>query len=285
MYHTFIHKKKEAERIMRFGAMNFPLNPVLEEIEAVAEMGFDYVELTMDAPMAHHSVLKEQQDAVLSAIRRLGLGLVCHLPTFVSAADLTPGLREASVRELVESLETAKALGTEKVVLHPAHASGLGRRALELFRRHMRESLSTVLLAAQSLDVRVGLENMPPIACSLSDPEDFTEVFHQFPHLEMTLDLGHAHIDSPGGQRNLAFIERFAGRIGHVHASDNRGSADDHLPVGVGSLDFPCVIRALHEIGYDDTMTLEVFSQDREYLMRSRDKIAGMLERAGGKRR
>jgi len=270
---------------MRFGAMNFPLNPVIDEIEVVAEMGFDYVELTMDAPMAHHRVLQEQKDAVLSALRRLGLGLVCHLPTFVSAADLTPGLREASVRELVESLETSKALGAEKAVLHPAHAAGLARRALELFREHMRESLSTVLLAAQSLGVRVVLENMPPGACSLSEPEHFTDVFHRFPHLEMTLDLGHAHIDSPGEQRNLAFIERFADRIGHVHASDNRGSSDDHLPVGVGGLDFPRVIRALQEIGYDDTMTLEVFSQDREYLMRSRDKIAGILERTGAKRR
>lgn len=279
MYHTFIRKEKEAEHIMRFGAMNHPLNPVVAEIEAVGEMGFDYVELTMDAPMAHHHVLREHQDAVLSALRRLGLGLVCHLPTFVSAADLTPGLREASVRELVESMETAEALGAEKVVLHPAHASGLGRKAIELFRSHMRESLATVLRAARSLDVRVVLENMPPAACSLSQPEDFTEIFQQYPHLGMTLDLGHAHIDTPGEQRNLAFIERYADRIGHVHASDNRGAADDHLPVGVGTLDFPRVIQALQGIGYDETMTLEVFSQDREYLMRSRDKIAAMLER------
>lgn len=269
---------------MRFGAMNYPLNPVVEEIEAVAEMGFDYVELTMDAPMAHHRVLREQKEELLSALRRLGLGLVCHLPTFVSAADLTPGLREASVRELVDSLETAQGLGAEKVVLHPAHAAGLGRRAVELFRGHMRESLATVLLSAQSLDVRVALENMPPAAGSLSEPEDFAGIFQQYPHLEMTLDLGHAHIDSPGNQRNLVFIDRYAERIGHVHASDNRGAADDHLPVGVGTLDFPRVIRALQGIGYNDTMTLEVFSQDREYLMRSRDKIAALLERAGTNR-
>jgi len=37
---------------MHYGAMNFPVLPVLEEIDAIAGMGFDYLELAMDAPMA-----------------------------------------------------------------------------------------------------------------------------------------------------------------------------------------------------------------------------------------
>jgi hypothetical protein len=39
---------------MRFGAMNFPVVPVLDEIETFARLGFDYLELAMDPPMAHH---------------------------------------------------------------------------------------------------------------------------------------------------------------------------------------------------------------------------------------
>jgi hypothetical protein len=32
---------------MKYGAMNFPIKPLLKEIEEIGEMGFDYVELTM----------------------------------------------------------------------------------------------------------------------------------------------------------------------------------------------------------------------------------------------
>jgi hypothetical protein len=37
---------------MKYGAMNFPIKPLLKEIEEIGELGFDYVELTMDPPEA-----------------------------------------------------------------------------------------------------------------------------------------------------------------------------------------------------------------------------------------
>ncbi|MGO9738823.1 MAG: hypothetical protein ACLPVO_15530 [Desulfomonilaceae bacterium] len=32
---------------MRYGAMNFPVRPVLQELKEIAALGFDYVELAM----------------------------------------------------------------------------------------------------------------------------------------------------------------------------------------------------------------------------------------------
>lgn len=267
--------------MIRFGAMNSPLRPIVLEIETIAQHGFDYVELTMDAPEAHHRLLRERANDILFALRDLNLGLVCHLPTFVSAADLTPALREASVAELLRSLETARELEAEKVVLHPAHGMGLGRRLPDLFHVYMMEGLDTLLSRAESLGLTVALENMTPGSLSLTEPEDFDVVLDRFPSLEVTLDLGHAHMRSKEEDRGLRFIERHGRRIGHVHASDNRGLEDEHLPVGVGNVDFPLLMRALHEIGYDNTLTLEVFSPDREYLERSREKLAAMISQAG----
>lgn len=262
---------------MRFGAMNSPLFPIVSEIEAIARLGFDYAEVTMDAPQAHHLLLKERMDDVSAALEKLGLGLVCHLPTFVSAADITPALRKASVSELLDSLETARDLGAEKVVLHPGHGVGLGTRVPELVRGYVMESLETVLDRAGALGLRVALENMTPGSLSLTEPEDFDVVLSRYPDLELALDLGHAHIRASGEDRSLAFIQRHGPRVGHVHASDNRGREDEHLPVGAGSADFPLLMGALQEIGYDDTLTLEVFSPDRDYLVRSREKLAAML--------
>jgi sugar phosphate isomerase/epimerase len=262
---------------MRFGAMNSPLRAVVSEIEDIARLGFDYVEVTMDAPHAHHFMLRERLDEVTAALSGSGLGLLCHLPTFVSAADLTPALREASLMELLYSLEVASEMGAEKVVLHPPHGTGLGTKAPELVRGYMVESLEAVLGRAATLGVPVALENMTPGSLSLTEPEEFDVLLNRHPALELTLDLGHAHIRSRGEDRSLAFIRRHGARIGHVHASDNRGREDEHLPVGAGGVDFPMLMDTLGGIGYDGTMTLEVFSPDRDYLVRSREKLEAML--------
>jgi sugar phosphate isomerase/epimerase len=50
--------------------------------------------------------------------------------------------------------------------------------------------------------------------------------------------------------------------IAHVHFSDNRSSNDHHMPLGVGNIDWENVVRTLKAIGYDETITLEVFCDD-----------------------
>ena len=97
---------------MHYGAMNFPLTPVLDEIETFARLGFDYLELAMDPPMAHHRILSSSRTAITRALKVNGLGLICHLPTFLCTADLTPSLRQASIKEMRQSLEVAAELGT-----------------------------------------------------------------------------------------------------------------------------------------------------------------------------
>ncbi len=56
--------------------------------------------------------------------------------------------------------------------------------------------------------------------------------------------------------------------------SDNRaGSADLHLPLGAGLIPWNKIVTELKKYQYDGTITLEVFSRDRRYLLASRDKL------------
>jgi len=95
----------------------------------------------------------------------------------------------------------------------------------------------------------------------------------------LTLDTGHAHMADATDRMALEFIEKFGHRIGHIHANDNFGLEDAHLPIGAGTIDFQAVVEGLKAKGYDDTMTLEVFSKDRDYLKISRQKIEAMFAR------
>ena len=261
---------------MRYGVMNSPLRPLLQEIEVLGKFGFDYIEVTMDAPYAHHSIIEAQKAEIGRALDGCGMELVCHLPTFVSTADLTDSIREASIQETLESMHVAAELGALKAVLHPGFIQGLGAMLPDLARKHAMDAMSRLLSEAEKLRLRVCIENLFPRSLSLVRPEDFDGVFKEYPDAQLTLDTGHAHIGG-GTERILAFIKRFSGRIGHVHASDNRGRDDDHLPVGAGTIDFVKVVRALKKIGYDQTMTLEVFSKDRDYLDISRKKLVEMF--------
>jgi sugar phosphate isomerase/epimerase len=262
---------------MLYGAMNFPITPILEELEAISKLGFDYLELTMDAPQAHYQLIREIKDELLQALERFHMGLVCHLPTFVSTADLTEGLREASLNEVLGSLEVAAELRAMKVVLHPSPHRGLSVFVIDQARQYALRSLEAVVNKADQLGLPLCLENMCPQSNSLVNPEDFVEIFAHFPGLRMTLDTGHAHIEDKGGGRVLEFVERFPERIFHVHANDNLGREDNHLPIGTGTIDFLEILGALKAMGYDETITLEVFSKDRDYLRMSRDKLATML--------
>ncbi len=254
--------------------MNFPVKPVLEEIDAIADMGFDYLELTLDAPRAHYAEVRKQKTEILQALGDHGLGLVCHLPTFVSAADLTESIRQASVAEICRSIETAAELGAEKAVLHPPYVRDMGIFVMDTAMRYAFESLETIAKTAGETGMTLCVENMLPAVGAFITPDEFETVFQRFPAFRLTLDTGHATID---GNRLGDFIRRFGDRIGHIHVSDNLGNRDDHLPIGAGRIDFPEFIRTIRKAGYDDTVTFEIFTPDRFYLKRSRDRFAEML--------
>jgi sugar phosphate isomerase/epimerase len=262
---------------MRFGAMNFPVSPILQEIEAFAALGFDFLELAMDPPAAHYSSVRDQHTAIRQALETHAMGLVCHLPTFVSTADLTESIRRASIEEMLRSLETAAYLGAEKVIVHPGHIRGMASFVRDKALGHAVESVDLLVDRARRIAMPLCLENMFPAYGAFCEADELSTLLERHPSMGMTLDTGHAHIDSRGGRRIDELIRRFGRRIKHVHISDNSGRSDDHLPVGGGNINFPKVVRALARSGYDGTVTLEVFTDNRNDLITSKNAVAAMF--------
>ena len=262
---------------MKYGAMNFPIKPLLKEMEEIGEMGFNYVELTMDPPEATPQKILAQKRSIREILDRYGMGIVGHLPTFVWPSDLYESLRRVSLQENFDALEAGSELGIKKMVLHPGLITGLGKLLLDRAKGYGMEAIETILKKAMTLDVTLCIENMFPQAHFLSQPPEFQPVFDAFPELRLTLDIGHANLGG-GKNRSSEFIQRYGHRIGHVHANDNFGKEDNHLPIGAGIVDFEKVLRELREAQYDETITIEVFSRDRDYLKISKEKIKRMWE-------
>jgi hypothetical protein len=86
------------------------------------------------------------------------------------------------------------------------------------------------------------------------------------PELGLHLDIGHANLLVELNSTD-ELLAAFGKRLRHVHLHDNKGGGSDlHLPLGAGSLETAHYIRSLQAVGYNDTITLEVFSPDRHHL-------------------
>ena len=121
-----------------------------------------------------------------------------------------------------------------------------------------------------------GLTFLPGYNCG---HEVLEKIFSRYPELRFTLDIAHAHIGT-NRNRSPEFIKRFASKVFHVHMSDNYGREDNHLPIGAGMIYFGRIFKELKMIGYNETITLEVFSRDRDYLKMSRSKVTQMWDNA-----
>lgn len=256
---------------MLIGAMNNPMTDVIEEIESYADSGFDFIDLTLEPQAAYSGTLPI--DKVKDALERTGMGIVGHTAHYLPIASPIPEVREAAIVEIERDMLVFSLLGAKKVNVHPFVWAPL--HETRWIRETNIDSFRRLIVRADELGLKVMVEN---IAQHFNTPRDLSLVFAAVPELGFHLDVGHANLET---EHNLTveLASLFSDRLEHVHFSDNNGgNLDLHLPLGVGKIDWKWVVHILKRVGYDGTITLEVFAHDREYLLFSRDKLVKLWD-------
>jgi sugar phosphate isomerase/epimerase len=196
------------------------------------------------------------------------MGVVGHTAYYLPLASAFETIRKAAVEEFRRCLDAFAEIGAKWMNLHPDRHTPMHNRAF--FIRRNIESLMEMQAHADTVGIGLMIENLPGEYNSAAQLGDLLE---PLPKLGLHLDIGHANLLVP---RNTTceILEAWGSRLQHVHLHDNRGGHDDlHLPLGTGNVDLRSAVRALKECGYNGTITLEVFSQDRHYLTWSRDVL------------
>ncbi len=256
---------------MLIGTMNHPGRDLIAEIEWIAMMGFDFIDLTLEPPMAF--ARKIDVKALVAAIEAHRLKVVGHTAYYLPLCSPFESIRRAAVDELKRCLEIFAAVGAEWMNLHPDRQAPLHDRSFVIDRNI--QTIRDLLPVAHEFGLGLMIENLPG---SFNTPRQLAELLDPIPELGLHLDIGHANllVDHNTTDELLATYGR---RLRHVHLHDNKGgSADLHLPLGAGTLETPHYIRSLQRAGYDDTITLEVFTPDRDYLAHSRDTLRRLWE-------
>jgi len=251
---------------MLLGAMNHPMRDPVGEIVSFREAGFDFLDLTLEPERARAADLDVAR--VRGALADTGLGVVGHTPWYLPLGSPFEGLRAAAIGELERCLEVFAALGASRVNVHPDARAPLYDQEWVVARNV--ESLHRLAWRAGELGLTLMLENLPG---TFGRVDVLRAVFDAVPSLAFHLDVAHANLLIPTNNSE-ELLESFVSRLAHVHLSDNKGGDRDlHLPLGAGLIDWVWVVRLLKRYGYDGTITLEVFSQDADYLAFSGQKF------------
>ena len=159
-----------------------------------------------------------------------------HSPILaVDIATSNARIRALSTRLIMESILHASEIEAELVVVHPGMHSPLQHLIPKINWDLNRESLRTIIAYGEDLGVTVTVENMPVnTPCFLQTVEEFQTLANEGLPLYITLDVGHANTVS----QLQPFLEFMKDRILHIHLHDNKGSNDDHMVVGTGTIDW-----------------------------------------------
>lgn len=265
---------------MKLGAMNAPFLEVLDEIRLFGEMGFDFLDLTIETPKAKPEILLRKRTSIMDLLSVYGMSLVGHMPWFFEISHPYESIRKAVLKEGLKVLRACAGLGASKVTVHvESHPSlwpeGLRRKFIDA----QISSVACLWKEARNLGITLCVENITDRSMRL---EEFRRLFSEVPEVMFHLDVAHAALEGGGERKALRFMKIFRERLVHVHMSDNECGKDDlHLPIGAGKIDWEKIVKGLRDIGYDGTITLEIHSSEREYLRFSKEKIRGLWQKVG----
>lgn len=203
-----------------------------------------------------HSLDRLRVERLLELKASYGIRYALHAPfSDMNLAAWDDALREVILRRMEASIRWASSLEVEAFVIHPGWMTALEHFIPGSAWRRNLESMRRLIRYAYEYGVPALFENVPePYPFLLKSLGDFERLCGEVDFdLRLTLDVAHSHLRD----ETLGFIERLSYRIGHVHVSDNMGVRDDHLQLGLGTINWEEIMEALRGIDYRGWVVVE----------------------------
>ncbi len=235
---------------MKIGAstlatFNNSLNSSLEFIES---LGIKYVELL-------HQYPTEEFD--LDLLNSYNLDYTIHAPFMdVNIAALGSKSRANSIEQIKDSVDLANEIDASVVVVHPGLIPFLAKDMPEEIYKVANASIKEICEYSKDLGVNTTIENMPAFESMIyQDMNRLNELLVEY-DMGMTFDIGHAH--HSGISPDAVYFDS----IKHIHAHDNMGDDDSHLPLGEGNIQLNDIISTFEKKNYDGIYMIEVNNED-----------------------
>jgi len=239
-----------------------------------ADHGFTFVELNMEGQF-HRS--RVDPDAIRETAERYGLDIVVHLPYALDPGSPHDGVRDGACRELEAAIDTAAAMGAERAVFHATTSARQYHWEQDAVRETIVDAVERVSTYGRKRGVDAVAENLKS---PFFDAGDFGTLFERT-DANACLDTGHAFVSGQRADEQAQLLREHGNRITHIHLNETRREdEDEHLPVGLGRVDFGTLAEAIAETGWEGTCTHEVFrvgDGGREYVAASKRTFDDLL--------
>lgn len=205
---------------------------------------------------------------VLDALAPGGLervsGMLTHNPSLTFHApfmDLSPGAVDAKVRAVTmerfhQVLDAAEALKPRAIVFHSGYEKWKYALRVDLWLEKSLETWVPLLERARRVGAMIAIENIFE-----DEPSNLKLLMQEMNARDFGIcfDAGHANLFSslPLG----AWIDALGDHLIELHLHDNDGSADQHLPLGEGAIDFSTLFSLLK--GKPCIHTIEAHTPER----------------------
>ncbi|MGE0043537.1 MAG: sugar phosphate isomerase/epimerase family protein [Vicinamibacterales bacterium] len=229
--------------------------PILEVLDALAAAGVPLVEI--GTPPRHFAPWDPAQTlAVRDRLRDAGMAAASIHAPFGGLLDLSadnPHHRRGAIAAILTAATALETVGGRYVVVHPSDVPREGQdvpRRLANCRSALEELAGALAVHELTLTVETPLPHLIG-----GHPDEFAYVLDTLPpSVAVCLDTGHTTLGHVWHD-----CLRVAGpRLAHVHATDNHGRFDDHLPPGDGTIDWGEITHTLREVRYAGAIILEL---------------------------
>ena len=232
---------------------------IFDCLEPILADGFSLIEVcSFPAHLDYHDLPTVRRAA--ERLESLGIGAYSFHAPFADHIDITsldPAQRAASLREVLTAAEAASLLGSRYFVIHPGpeHQPLPGGEDRQHRLENVARSLDEIAGQCRRLGMTCVLENKLPHLL-FGNTADMLWILGAMAETEVgvCLDTGHAHL-----ARELdTATHKLSRHLRMIHASDNRGNGDDHLPPGEGAIDWPRVLSLFRDHGFRGSLIMEI---------------------------
>ncbi|WP_282000928.1 sugar phosphate isomerase/epimerase family protein [Geotalea uraniireducens] len=204
------------------------------------------------------SLIPEEVGTVAQTLAAAGIRCTFHAP-FI---DLNPGSVERLIREVTrhrldQVLKVAAILKPDVIVFHPGYDRWRYGENQERWLAHSIETWQAVIAKAEPIGCTVAVENIfeeePSTLRALFEALDHPQFRHCF-------DIGHWNLFHKVGLEE--WFAELGSYIAETHIHDNRGTRDDHLPLGEGAIDFDRFFALMEQYAPNAAWTIEAHCRE-----------------------
>jgi sugar phosphate isomerase/epimerase len=227
--------------------------PLEAAVEWTLNHKVPYIDLCLDQTPELLQKDSPRMKKARAQLDKAGVRLGLHTLSAVNIAETSPFVTKAADQYLAAYIDAAGRLGAGWIVVHGGYHFGSDKKP-RMDAAVAR--IARVCTMAERKRVKLLLENLNPepkdaeVHYLANDLEECRYYFDRLdsPALGWSFTVNHAHIRP---NRIDAFMKGLdMKRCGEVRLADCRGTHEEHLKPGEGTIDFPAMFAAIEKSGY-----------------------------------